>query len=94
MSSSVRIKNNHDGRKVCQKCGDDWGQPTAGCYVREHNLLEAVQPTVQDSLEDIEESETDSLLARKHVKPAVTKRKRKIVEMLERYPPVITYHIF
>ena len=56
--------------------------------------MEAGHPTVQDTEDDIEDGETDSLLARKHVKPAVTKRKRKIVEMLERYPPVITYHIF
>ena len=64
--------------------------------MRDHNLVELIagQPTVQHTLEDIEEGETETLIVSKHVKPTVTKRKRKIVEMLERYPPVITYHIF
>ena len=79
---------------MCKRCGEDWGQPTELCYVRDHNLVEAGQPTVQDTVDDIEEGETDTLLASKDVKPTVTKRKRKIVEMLERYPPVITYHMF
>ena len=57
--------------------------------------MDVGQPTVQDTLDDIEEGEAGTLLAsRNNVKPTVAKRKRKIVEMLERYPPVITYHIF
>ena len=64
--------------------------------MRDHNLVELVadHPTVLHTGEDIEEGETDTLLVSKHVRPSVSKRKRKIVEMLERYPPVITYHIF
>ena len=83
-----------NGRKVCKKCREDWGQPTEECFVREHNLVEAGQSTLQDTLDDMEEGETDTLLPSKNVKPRVMKRKRKIVEMLERYPPVITYHMF
>ena len=93
--SFLRFQNN-DCRKVCKRCGEDWGTPTETCFVRDHNLVEVGQPSAEDtrSLEETEEADTDTLLPSKHVRPVVNKRKRKIVEMLERYPPVITYHMF
>ena len=86
-------------RKVCKRCGVDWGLPAGQCYVREHNLV-LLEEEKENNQEDIEEpNDTDILLAySKQVKPVAKSstsiRKRKIVEMLERYPPVITYHIF
>ena len=56
--------------------------------------LDVGQTSVQNNPDDVEEVETDTMLFSKHVKSKVIKRKAKIVEMLERYPPVITYHIF
>ena len=56
--------------------------------------LDVGQTSVQNNPDDVEEGETDTMLFSKHVKSRVIKRKAKIVEMLERYPPVITYHIF
>ena len=53
--------------------------------------LDVGQTSVQNNPDDVE---TDIMLFSKHVKSRVIKRKAKIVEMLERYPPVITYHIF
>ena len=78
----------------------DWGLPAGECYVRDHNLVQ-IQDEVEEENEEVEEKdeeeeeENDNLLSFvKPVKLNTSKTKKKIVEMLERYPPVITYHIF
>ena len=89
--------------KVCLKCGELWGLPAGECYVREHNLVDLQQEQEEDQEEEEEKEEKefeeikekDNLLSFvKPVKVNTSKTKRKIVEMLERYPPVITYHMF
>ena len=87
--------------KVCRKCGELWGLPAGECYVREHNLVDLQEQEQEQEEEEKEEKEVEEIKEKdnllsfvKPVKENTFKTKKKIVEMLERYPPVITYHMF
>jgi len=86
-------------RKVCRKCGADWGTPTDNCFRKEHNIVEiGAEEEVVDKSDDAdcdENSENDEdddlVVGDKLVKK--DKKLQKLFEILERFPPIITYHV-
>ena len=83
-------------RKVCKKCGESWGEPAGTCFVKIHNLV-SIDDTVlpDDNKETLDEADEKYLFLpeTKFHKPVEKKRLRKVTDLLEKYPPIITYHM-
>ena len=95
--SCCRAKVNDAGcKKVCKKCGVAWGQPAGTCFVRSHNLVNIEDVVADDNDEVLDETDENSVFLPKTKlsKPIEKKRIRKVTDILEKYPPIITYHIF
>ena len=83
--------------KVCRKCGEDWGTQTEDCFRKEHDIIgigveEVVDESDADYDEESEDDEDDVLvIGDKFVRK--DKKLKKLFEILERFPPIITYHV-
>jgi len=83
-------------RKVCKKCGNDWGTPADDCFKKVHNTVEIdnandVNEEEMDDISDLE-SETDGLI----ISDSIVRKDKKLVklfEILDKFPPIVTYHI-
>ena len=81
---------------MCRKCGGDWGSPANKCFVRDHNLvsiqsLERTADQPGETQEDGEDEPAPFIPASKAKSRG--KKIQKVVEILERYPQIITYHM-
>ena len=85
-------------RRVCRKCGEDWGSPAQDCFVRDHNLVSIESLLEQgdqsgEAQEQGDDERTQFIPAAK-VKPTSRRKKlQKVTELLEKYPQIITYHM-
>jgi len=84
-------------RKVCKKCGQDWGTQTEDCFIKEHNLVEIGEEKVAEvSDEEGEEASEDDdlIISYKFVREDKKDKKLlKMFELLDKFPPIITYHV-
>ena len=84
-------------KRVCRKCGSDWGTPAGQCFVRDHNLVSIDTTTEEDTtykIETIENEETRSFLPnKKPLQNYEEKKSMKLSNIIEKYPPIITYHL-
>jgi len=77
-------------KKVCKKCGEDWGVPTEDCFKKEHNLVQiGEEEKKEDKDVNIEYKEEDTLI----MSNEITQEKKKKFELLSKFPPIITYHM-
>ena len=80
-------------KKVCKKCGMDWGLQTEDCFRKEHNTVEiGGEEEEDDTNEDVEDNEDDVLI----ISDNFVREEKKLVrlfEMMDKFPPIITYHI-
>ena len=60
-----------------------------------HNLVSIDDVVADDNNETLDEADEKSLFVpkTKSHKPVEKKRLRKVTDILERYPPIITYHM-
>merc|ERR1719154_502537 len=80
-------------RKVCKKCGEDWGEPTEDCFRKEHNTVEIGEESVADELEeDAVNDENEKVFPISDNFVRTNKKFVKMIELMDRFPP-ITYHI-
>ena len=85
-------------RRVCRKCGEDWGSPAQDCFVTDHNLV-SIESLLEQADQDGEaqeqgDDERTQFIPAAKVKPTLRKKKlQKVTELLEKYPQIITYHM-
>jgi len=79
-------------RKVCKKCGKDWGVPTEDCFIKEHNTIEIGKEEVDSETEELEEKENNPFIPREDNLCNIEKKVKKF-ELLDKFPPIITYHL-
>jgi len=81
--------------KVCKKCGEPWGTQTEDCFKKEHATIEIGDELVVDvSDEEVDDEEKESdvfIISDKIVRE--DKKLLKIFELLDKFPPIITYHM-
>ena len=83
-------------KKVCRKCGLDWGTPSSHCFVRDHNLvsIQSLHNPTDHVIEEGGKDEKTQLIQTSKFKAKLRNKKlQKVTEILEKYPQIITYHI-
>jgi len=85
-------------KKVCKKCNVAWGEPAGECFVKDHNLININDVSINDDSDNLEPDENDERVEflpkfKENVYPE-RKKPRKVTDLIERYPPVITFHMF
>lgn len=87
--------------KVCKKCGVKWGEPALRCFIKSHQLVN-IEDYKQEIVEEDDNDETEELDEKLCFVPNnynnskiwnSKKSMQKVSKLIERYPPVITYHI-
>ena len=86
-------------RRVCRKCGEDWGTGAKDCFVRDHNLVsieslhEQADHQPGEAQEQGGDERTQFIPAAKVKVTSRRKKLQKVTELLEKYPQIITYHM-
>jgi len=83
-------------KKVCKKCGMDWGLPTEDCFIKEHNTVEigVEEEKKEDECDDVgvDDNEEDVFIRSDDIVREKKKPLKKF-DLIEKFPPIITYHI-
>ena len=65
---------------------------TEDCFIKEHNTIEIGEEEVHSETEEVEEKENHPFITREDELCNIKKKVKKF-ELLDRFPPIITYHL-
>ena len=83
-------------KKVCKKCGSEWGSPANGCFRKDHTLAE-ISETKREEL--TEENKKEGIIGGNSEEQDEKIKDQGEVEdgrtnQFKHLPPIITYHMF
>lgn len=86
--------------KVCKKCGEAWGEQTENCFEKEHNIAPVCTAADEEEGEEEKSKICETIM---EFKPLTNEkyildksgggRIKKLFDLFDNIPPIITYHM-